>query len=87
MAHLLCVHVHIHCHWYRDLMIEIDYEEYHKLYSDHLMRDIDILPTFRIVEVEYYSRGLIKWFKSDKLQFNVSDLNVIDEPIRSMLIS
>lgn len=68
-------------------MIEIEYEEYHKLYADHLMRDIDILPGFRIIEVEYYNRGLIKWFKSDKLQFSMSDLCVIDEPIRSILIS
>jgi hypothetical protein len=67
------------------MLTPIEYEEYHALYGDHLMRDVDILPDFRIIEVEFYNRD-IKWFKSDTLEFHIGELRTTN-PIRNMLIS
>jgi hypothetical protein len=68
------------------MITPISYEEYHRIYADHLMRDVDILPEFRIIEVEYYNRDL-KWFKTEKHSFSFIELAVINKPIRSLLIT
>ena len=68
------------------MLTPIEYDEYHKLYADHLMRDIDILPDFRIIEIECYNRE-VKWFKSSQLQFNIGELEQVVEPIKSILIT
>lgn len=64
----------------------ISYEEYHKIYGDHLMADVDTLPEFRIIEVEYYNRD-IKWFKTEKHSFSLIELSIINKPIKSVLIT
>lgn len=62
----------------------IDYEEYHRIYSDHLMADVDNPPTTRVVEVEYYNRD-IKWFEAT--EFNVLELCQANNVIRMVTIS
>lgn len=68
------------------MLKQIKYEEYTRLYADHLMRDVDIPPTFRIVEVEFYNRET-KWYKTELPSFSLVELTVLSEKIRSVLIS
>lgn len=63
----------------------IDYEEYHRKYSDHLMRDVDIPPKCRIVEVEYYNRD-IKWFECQNA-LDIRELDAFVDHIRLITIS
>lgn len=63
----------------------LTYEEYHEKYSDHLMRDYDIPPTCRIVEVEYYDRE-VKWFECEE-SFDIHELNEYKGTIRLVTIS
>lgn len=68
------------------MLTPIKYEEYHKIYGDHLMRDIDIPPAFRIVEIEFYNRET-KWYKTETASFALTELVIINKPIRSVLIT
>lgn len=68
------------------VITKIKYEEYHALYSDHLMRDVDIPPAFRIVEVEYYNHRT-EWYKTELPSFNLIELTKLNGSIRSVLIS
>lgn len=68
------------------MITQINYDEYHKLYGDHLMADVDILPEFRIIEVETYDRDVL-WFKTEKQMFALIDLAIIGKPIKTILIT
>lgn len=68
------------------MITKISYKEYHKAYADHLMRDVDILPEIRIIEVEFYDRD-VQWFKSERFNFNMTELAILNKPIRSLLIT
>ena len=65
---------------------KITYEEYHKIYADHLMRDVDILPTKRIIECEHYDTTHC-WYECDEpAQLNLLQL-AEGKPIRLITIS
>jgi len=67
------------------MMRPLDYEEYHRIFSDHLMSDAgEFAPTTRVVEVEYYNRET-KWFETDT--FDVMELCSVNSAIRQVTIS
>ena len=65
---------------------KISYDEYHKIYGEHLMADVDTIPEFRIIEVEMYNRDIL-WFKTEKHSFSLIELSIINKPIKSVLIT
>lgn len=68
------------------MLTKITYDEYHVIYADHLMRDVDIPPAFRIVEVEYYNHRT-EWYKTELPSFNLIELTKLNKAIRQVLIS
>lgn len=68
------------------MLTPIKYDEYHDIYADHLMRDYDIPPTFRIVEIEFYNHET-KWYKTELASFSLIELTVLSQKIRSVLIT
>lgn len=68
------------------MLIPIKYKEYHQIYADHLMRDVDVLPNIRIIDVEFYDMQH-RYFKSEYYNFNLLELAVLKGPFRQVTIS
>lgn len=64
----------------------ITYEEYHKIYSDHLMRDVDNVSNIRIIECEYFDMDHRWYLVTNYPSFSLMDLDN-DKPIRMITIS